>query len=316
MEETLPLVPRGASTFAGEVDALALAGITISLFFGLLIATVLVVFAVKYRRRPDRQKAEFVPDRYGLELVWSVVPLGIALGMHVWGLEVYLRLVQPPDGATEVFVLGKQWMWKFAHADGRREIGELHVPVGTPIRLTITSEDVVHSFFVPAFRTKVDAVPGRYHSLWFEATRAGRYDVKCAEYCGTEHSLMRATIIAQEPREHALWQSERSEQDSLAARGEKAFRQLACQTCHGEQDSPRGPALAGLFGRQVELADGRTVVADAAYLRRAILDPAAQVVAGYEPIMPTYRGQLDEERLLALLAWLKAGSLAGGGDVR
>jgi cytochrome c oxidase subunit 2 len=306
MGPTFPLFPEQASTLAGEVDALFFFGIGVSIFFSILIAGLLIYFFIRYRRRDPSQVGSPVHGSVPLEILWSVIPLGITLVMFAWGAKVFFSLSRPPAGATEFYVVGKQWMWKFQHPEGRREINELHVPLGLPIKLTMTSEDVIHSFFVPAFRVKADVLPGRYTTVWFAATRPGRYHLFCAEYCGAEHSRMGGWVTVMEPSEYEQWLAGERTRRTLVATGEELFSQRACNTCHRPDTEVRGPWLGGLIGKQVRLAGGRTVVADENYIRESILNPAAKVVAGYRPIMPTFQGQLSEEELVELLTYLKS----------
>ena len=226
--------------------------------------------------------------------------------MFVWGAAVFFRITRPPANAIEIYVTAKQWMWKIQHTDGHREMNELHVPVGQPVRLTMASEDVIHSFFVPAFRFKRDVVPGRFSTAWFEATRPGRYHLFCAEFCGTRHSGMIGWVYAMRPADYQAWLSGGSAGETLAAAGAKRFQEQACNTCHGEQTGARGPSLVGLFGKPVRMQSGQTVVADEAYLRESITNPQARLVEGYPPIMPTYQGLISEEGLLQLIAYIKS----------
>jgi len=273
-----------------------------------LIATLIVVFAVRYRRRDTREAAPGHEGALALELAWTLIPFGLVMIMFVWGASVYVSMYTPPADAMQVYVVGKRWMWKVQHLEGRREIDELHVPTGKPVKVTLTSEDVIHDFFVPAFRVKQDAVPGRYSSLWFEATRPGRYHLFCAEYCGSQHSRMIGEVIAMEPAEFQTWLagSAATTGVSMAAAGEALFTQLGCATCHKQGEEGRGPKLAGLFRSSVALAGGASVEADEAYIRESILNPQAKVVAGYQPIMPTYKGLVSEEQLLQLLAYIES----------
>jgi cytochrome c oxidase subunit II len=226
--------------------------------------------------------------------------------MFVGGARVFFHMNRPPDDAMTVSVVGKRWMWKIQHPTGQREINELHVPLGKPVKLMLTSEDVIHSFFVPAFRMKKDAVPGRYNVAWFQATRAGEYHLFCAEYCGTEHSQMIGKVVVLEPDAYQTWLAGGPVPVSPAAAGEKLFTERNCVTCHRGDTGARGPVLAGIFGKKVALQNGETVVADEAYIRESILSPAARVVAGYQPIMPPYQGQLTEEQILQLVAYLQS----------
>src|SRR6185503_3537020 len=226
------------------------------------------------------------------------------------GASIFAALTRPPDDALQVNVVGKQWMWKVQHMNGRREINELHMPVGRPVRITMTSEDVIHSFYVPAFRTKQDAVPGRYTSMWFEATKPGRYHLFCAEYCGTLHSGMIGQVVVMEPAAFQAWLSGSVSGEgpalSAAAAGEQVFIRTGCPSCHAAEPGARGPALAGLLGSTVKLRGGRTVTADEGYVRESIFNPTAKVVDGYEPITPTYQGLLSEEDVMQLIAYLRS----------
>jgi len=232
--------------------------------------------------------------------------------MFFWGARVFVTLRRPPDNALQVFAVAKQWMWKLQHLEGRREINQLHVPVGRAVKMTMTSEDVIHSFFVPAFRVKQDVLPGRYTTLWFEATKTGTYHLFCAEYCGTEHSAMIGQIIVMEPSEYQTWLSGGPVTASLASAGETLFTDLGCISCHRSDSGARGPQLVGLFGKRVQLQGGAMLVADENYLRESILDPQAKIVAGFQPIMPTFKGLVTEEQLMQLIAYIK--SLAAAPD--
>jgi cytochrome c oxidase subunit 2 len=310
MGRTLPLFPEAASTFAGEVDALYFFMVAVSAFFAVLIAALVITFAVKFRRRSPDEVGAPITGSLALELLWTIIPLIISLVMFVWGAWVFLDLARPPRGSMEIFVVGKQWMWKVQHPDGQREINELHVPVGRNVRLTIGSEDVIHSYYIPAFRQKIDAVPGKLTTMWFQASKAGTYDLFCAEYCGTKHSGMIGKIIAMEPDDYEQWLAGGSGA-TPAASGEKLFADLACNTCHKPDTGGRGPVLHGVAGKPVQLADGSTVIADDNYLRESIMNPQAKIVAGYQPLMPTFQGLVNEEGLLQLIAYIKA--LPGGG---
>ncbi len=300
------LFPESASSFSGEVDLLFFAWTGISIFFSLLITGLILYFFVRFKS--PYKGATGTPEHasWPLEVTWSVIPLLIALAMFAWGTKVFFRIARPPADAVEYFVTAKQWMWKIQHPTGNREINALHVPVGVPIKLTMTSEDVIHSFFVPAFRTKMDVLPGRYTSLWFTATKPGKFHLFCAEYCGSEHSLMGGWVYAMEPAEYEGWLAGRGPAQRPAESGQKLFAELACDTCHRGDQSQRGPGLEGLFGREVQLASGRTVIADETYLRESIVSPGTKMVAGYAPLMPTYQGQLNEEQLNQLVAYIKS----------
>jgi cytochrome c oxidase subunit 2 len=291
---------------ASRVDALYFFLLGVAGFFAILIAGLIVFYAVKYhRRRPDEVGAH-IHGGMLLEITWTVVPLLITMVIFVWGASVYVAMAHAPDETLNIYVVGKQWMWKFQHLDGQREIDELHVPVGRPVKLITTSEDVIHDFFVPAFRVKADVIPGRYVTIWFQPTKPGRYQILCAEYCGTRHSGMTGEVIVMEPAEYQAWLSGGNGEGSLASTGEKLFADLACNTCHRPDAQGRGPVLEGLFGRAVSLQSGDTVTADEAYIRESILNPAAKVVAGFQPIMPTFQGLVTEEQLLALVEYVKS----------
>jgi cytochrome c oxidase subunit 2 len=296
---------------AGRVDALYFFLLAVSAFFATLIAVLVVVFAIKYRRRSVNEVGAPIHGSIALELLWSAIPFGITMVMFVWGASVFFSMARAPRGAMEVYVVGKQWMWKFQHLDGQREINELHVPVGRPVRLTMGSEDVIHSFFVPDFRVKMDVVPGKTSSVWFEATRPGRYHLFCTEYCGTKHSGMIGWIVAMEPADFQAWLAGGAAEGSMASRGEKLFQDLACHTCHAPDARGRGPVLDGLFGSPVRLQSGATLVADESYLRESIVNPTAKIVAGYEPLMPAFQGLISEEGLMQLIAYIKSLPAAG-----
>jgi cytochrome c oxidase subunit 2 len=311
MLSNLPLFPQQASTVAKEVDALFYFLMGVSAFFAVLIAILLIFFSVRYRRRSATDRPHAIEGALHLELLWTIIPFGITMIMFVWSASIYIKLQRPPDNAIQVFVVGKQWMWKLQHIEGQREINELHVPTGRPVKLTMTSEDVIHSFYVPAFRIKQDVLPGRYTTTWFEAIKPGTYHLFCTEYCGTQHSGMIGSVIVMEPAEFATWLSGGAKQ-SLASAGETLFQQLGCTSCHLDQGTGRGPVLTGLLGRQVQLTNGTTIVADETYVRESILNPQAKIVAGYQPIMPTFKGLVSEEQLLQLIAYIKAKGAVGG----
>lgn len=305
MLDWLPFLPEQASLLSGEVDNIFLTLIGISLFFAILIVTTVIYFAIKYRRRSDNEQPEEVHGSLLLEMTWTVIPFVIAMSMFAWGASLYYRMNRPPAGAMDFYGVGKQWMWKFQHPTGQREINELHVPIGRPIRITLASEDVIHSFFVPAFRVKADAVPGRYRITWFQATKPGRYHLFCTEYCGTRHAGMIGWVTAMEPADYEAWLSGVNPGESLAVSGEKLFQQLGCATCHRSDATGRGPVLDGVFGKKVEMQDGRVITADEIYLRESIQNPLAKVVKGYNPVMPTFQGLINEEGMLQLIAYIK-----------
>jgi cytochrome c oxidase subunit 2 len=307
MQSWIPLVPESASTFSWKVDALYfyLSGVT--LFFSLLIGTVLIFFVIRYRRRTPYEIPRPIAGSHKLETIWTVIPFVIAMTMFAWGARVYFDQYKPPDNAIEVYVVGKQWMWKLQHATGQREINELHIPVNRKIKLIMTTEDVIHDFFVPAFRTKADVVPGRYQTLWFEATKAGRYHLFCAEYCGMNHSGMTGSVIVMEPREFDDWLSGNTGNVTPAAAGQQLYQTLGCASCHGANgEGGRGPTLEGIFGNVQQLESGGSVRVDEPYLRESITNPQAKLVAGFGPIMPTFQGQVSEDQLVQLIAYIKS----------
>jgi cytochrome c oxidase subunit 2 len=301
-----PLFPERASTMAYRVDNLYFFLLALTAFFATLIAGLIVFFAVRYRRRSPDAIGERIHGNLTLELVWTGIPFVIVMFIFVWSASVYFAMAKPPDETLNIYVVGKQWMWKFQHLDGQREINELHVPVGRDIRLITTSEDVIHDFFVPAFRVKADVIPGRYVSIWFRPTKPGRYHLFCAEYCGTRHSGMTGEVVVMEPSEFQAWMSGGAPEGSLASTGAKLFADLACNTCHRPDAQGRGPVLDGLFGKTQALQSGETVTVDEAYVRESILNPSAKVVSGFQPIMPTFQGLVSEEQLLALVEYVKS----------
>ena len=305
MEPTIPLFPDQASTVAARVDNLYFFMIAVSAFFAVVVTLMVVVFAIKYRRQHDDEVGEPIHGSLALELLWTGIPFVIAMVMFVWGSSVYFAIARMPEETLDIYAVGKQWMWKFQHREGQREINELHVPVNTPVRMIITSEDVLHDLYFPSFRVKTDAIPGRYTQVWFNATKPGKFHIFCAEYCGTKHSGMIGWVHVLPEDEYQAWLGGTTTGESLAQRGEKLFTQLACITCHSSTSAGRGPALNGVWGHTVQLANGNTVTADASYVRESILNPTAKIVAGYQPLMPTFQGQVTEEQLLALIEYIK-----------
>ena len=313
MYNEFPLWPERASTFAGPVDMLFIALIIVTGAVSLLIWLVIFTFAIKYRRRPDNELAQEYEPPQILEIGWIVIPTIIFIGFFLWGAWLFFREQRVPDNALDVYATSRQWMWKFQHAGGQREINTLHVPVNSPVRITMASEDVIHSLWFPAFRVKADVLPSRYRTMWFQATKTGTFHIFCAEYCGTQHSGMIGSIVVLAPAQYETWMSGGST-GPLSATGEKVFAELGCATCHRSDAQGRGPNLQGLFGKPVRLQDGRTVVADENYIRESILDPGAKIVNGYKPVMPTFQGLLSEEQLNALVAYLKSLSATKPGE--
>jgi cytochrome c oxidase subunit 2 len=298
-------LPVAASDMAQRVDLLFYSLLVLTGLVALGIFALIGFFGVRYRAGSGADRSNPPAQKKWLELAWIFTPLAIFVGIFFWAAFVYAGFYGGgADSAMTVFVVGKQWMWKTEHANGRREIDELHLPVGQPVRVVLSTEDVIHSFYVPAFRIKQDAVPGRYTTIRFTPTREGEYRLHCAEYCGTDHARMGGRVVVMAPDAFAQWLERGSQNPSLAARGFELFRQLGCSGCH-VNSTVHAPDLAGVYGRAVHLADGRTVVADDAYLRDSILLPKRDVVAGYQPIMPSFQGQVDEAQLAALITYLK-----------
>jgi cytochrome c oxidase subunit 2 len=312
METAFRIWPEQASTLAPRVDGLYGFLLGVAVFFSGLIFFLILYFAIKYRRRPGNVLAQQVGTHNLLEAIWIIIPLAIAMTAFVWGAKLYaMVMLSPPANSLEVYAIGKQWMWKFQHPGGQREIDELHVPVGYPVKMTMTSQDVIHSFYVPAFRIKMDVLPGRYTATWFEASKPGVYHLFCAEYCGTNHSRMLGRVVALPPTQYEEWLRSNREVEPMAAAGAHLYQQMGCTMCH---ETGLAPSLDGVFGSSVTLATGATVLADEAYIRESILDPRAKIVAGYAPIMPTFQGQLSEEQLAQLVAYIKAlGKKPGNG---
>jgi cytochrome c oxidase subunit 2 len=306
MFTNFPFFPQAASEQAGQIDALYFFLVAVTAFFTALVAILVVVFAVKFRRRHNDEVGEAIHGSLALELLWTVIPLGITMVMFVWGAQVFFHMTRPPAGAMEIYIVGKQWMWKAQHMDGSREINELHVPIGRPVKLIMGSEDVIHSFFIPDFRVKADVIPGRYNTMWFTATKPGRYHLFCTQYCGTKHSAMIGWVTAMEPTDYQAWLNGGPAGGSMAENGAKLFQDLACATCHLENGQGRGPVLKGAYGKPVQLQNGQTVTVDDAYIRESVLNPQAKVVAGFQPVMPTFQGLVTEEQLLQLIAYIKS----------
>lgn len=299
-----PIMPEVASSFAWQVDLLYyfLSIVTIVMTAGIYLAV--FYFAVRYRDRGDGRLPADVHGNTFLEIFWSVTPLVFVLIMFFWGTVLYFHMAKAPDNSIEMFVVGKQWMWKIQHPNGRREINEIHLPLGQPVRLTMASEDVLHSFFIPAFRAKQDVVPGRYATLWFEPTKVGEYHLFCAEYCGTQHSGMIGRAYVMEPRDYEAWLAGQTQESPVEA-GRRLFETYNCANCH-EGENQRGPSLLGQFGKNVNLEGGQQVLFDEAYIRESMMTPMARVVSGFRPVMPTFRGQISEEDILRLISYIKS----------
>jgi len=302
----IPLFPVQGSTLAPEVDALYFFILAVTAFFAVLVSVLVIYFGFKYRDDTGLKVGAPITGSIPLEIGWSLVPFFIAMGIFVWASVVFFHSVRPPDQTLEIYATGKRWMWRFQHVDGQREINQLHVPVGRPIKVTFTSEDVLHDLYIPVFRTKADAIPGRYSSIWFTPTKTGEFHLFCAEYCGTRHSGMIGWVEVMEPNDFQAWLGGGRPADSPAAAGEKLFTDLVCITCHRDDAQARAPQLKGLFGHTVRLQGGATVTADEAYIRESIVNPQAKIVDGFLPIMPTFQGLVSEEQLLQLIAYVRS----------
>lgn len=323
----IPILPQQASSFAVEVDAIYFVLWALTIFFSVLVMAALVFLAYRYRRGARVDRSRPVHSDLRIELLWTGVPLILSLVIFAWSASMYARQRTPPDDAMEIFVIGKRWMWQMQHANGVRENAELHVPVGRNIVLTMISQDVIHSFFVPAFRVKHDVLPGAYTRLWFRPTKTGKYRLLCTQYCGTQHSQMDGWVYVMEPDEFEQWLANEGEkvakkQQSMAEAGKVVFERMACASCHAppgtadDKPAQRGGSLHGLYGSLVKLKNGRTVKADESYIRESIMRPNAKIVDGYWPIMPSYEGQLSEEQVLQLIAYIKTLSKSEPADTK
>lgn len=306
MFEKFPLLPEQASSYAEKMDRLFWAQTAFTFVLSLLIFVIITFFAIRFRRRWEGQIAAPIFGSLRLEIIWTVIPFGIAMMLLVWSVSLFLSYARPPADALEISVVGKQWMWKLQHPNGKREINELHVPEGRAVKLTMATEDVIHSFFIPAFRVKQDVVPGRYTTLWFQPTKVGEYHLFCAEYCGTSHSSMRGRVVVMEPQDYQEWLAGGGESESPIVVGGRLFEQYGCKSCHQANDMQRGPALDALIGSKVRLVGGDFVTVDDEYLRESILNPSAKIVDGYTPLMPAFKGLVSEESLLNLIAFIKS----------
>jgi cytochrome c oxidase subunit 2 len=302
---SIPIFPAQASTFASDVDKLYFLILAVTSFFAIAVVIFVAVFAIKYQDETGTKVGAPIHGSIPLELAWSFIPFVIAIGIFGYATVVYFEIVRPPAETLQIYSTGKRWMWRFQHINGKAEINELHVPKGRPVKITFTSEDVLHDIYIPAFRVKADAIPGRYSEIWFEPSQTGDFHLFCAEYCGTKHSGMIGRVVVMEPRDYQAWLSG-SDGQPLAARGQQLFQQLACVTCHLTDGSGRGPSLGGVPGSKVELANGSNVVADDGYIRESILTPQAKLVSGFQPVMPTFQGLVNEEGVMSLIEYIKS----------
>jgi cytochrome c oxidase subunit 2 len=304
--QALPFQPDQASSIARSVDHLYYFLTLITLFFTVLIFSIIFYFMVKYRRRSPSERPKAIEGNVPLEVLWTAIPTMIVAVIFVWSASLYFQNAEPPQGSMEIFVTGKQWMWKAEHPEGQREINELHVPLGRPVKLTMTSEDVIHDFFVPAFRVKKDVLPGRYTSMWFEPTKLGTFHLFCAQYCGAFHAGMIGSVIVMEPDDYERWLAGSEQGVTMEAAGEKLFGENGCVNCHLSDGKGQGPSLLGVYGNVVHLSNGQMLTADDAYVRESILSPSAKIVAGYKPVMPSFQGQLSEEQIMDLVAYVRS----------
>jgi len=308
----IPFWQPGVSSYGGDIDLLFIGLLAISLGVALLLFILLLVFAIRYRAGSKADRSHPVRKTWCWEIGWTTLTLLGFLGLFVWGASLYLDVYRDTPDAMPIYVVAKQWMWHVQHQGGQREINELHIPVHRSVQLIMASQDVIHSFFVPAFRVKHDVVPGRYQNLWFRAEKTGEFQLLCAEFCGTDHSRMIGRIVVMEPHDFETWLSHQQAPGTLAREGADLFRQLGCSGCHVGQGTVRAPALDGLFGKPVPLQDGTVVVADDRYIRDSILMPASQVAAGYAPVMPSFAGRVSEDELIRLVAYIKSLSPEAG----
>lgn len=307
MRTGLQFWPDSASTVSNEVNLFFICMIVLCGTVAIGIASFLIYSAVRYRRRSPNEIGDQTRNNIPAELTWIITPTVLFMGMFLWGAKMYFDIERPPDNSIPMYVIGKQWMWKIQHPEGQREINELHIPVGRPVKLTMTSQDVIHSFFVPAFRTKQDVLPGRYTTTWFEATKPGKYHLFCAEYCGTKHSGMIGYVYAMQPADYQTWLTQGAPEGSLSAQGEKYFHQYGCANCHHFDNQGRCPDLRNLYMRPVQISTGDYVTADDSYLRESIYDPNAKIVYGFQAnIMPNFLGVIPEDQVLALISYIKA----------
>jgi len=303
------MLPDQASTYAPDVDNLYMFLVGLTVVLTVIISGAILYFFTKYRRREHSDPIPaHIEGSVILETAWSVIPFIICLFIFAWGAKIYLEQYSIPNDALDVYVVGKQWMWKFQHPEGQREINELHIPVGKKIRFVMGTEDVIHSFFIPAFRMKEDVVPGpnRYSTVWAEATMTGKFHIFCAEYCGTGHSLMDGWVTVMSDKDYEDWLAGGSGTGTMAEKGAALFTQYGCVTCHRSDAQGQCPKLEGIYGKSQDLEGGTSVVANDDYIRESILSPMAKIVKGFKPVMPSFQGQVSEEQLQQLIAYIKS----------
>ncbi len=311
----IPFHPEQASEFAGEVDALYFVLWGLTILFTLIVAVMVLFFGYRYRKGAKADRSNPPSHNGALELAWSIIPLFLSLIIFVWGARLYADAYKVPDNAMQVYVIGKQWMWHIEHQNGRRENNELHVPIGRAVKLNMISQDVIHSFFVPAFRMKRDVLPGSYTNAWFRATKTGKYHIFCAEYCGTQHSNMIGSVYVMSQEDFQKWMDAPYEKSgnepqpmkplTMAEEGKEIWETNQCGNCHGGESKRRGPSLVGIYGKPRQMTDNSTIIADDSYLREAIINPNKHITAGYAPLMPEY-SQLKEDQILKLIAYIKS----------
>jgi cytochrome c oxidase subunit II len=299
------LFPREASTIAPYMDALYFFLLAMTVLGLILVGAIIVTFSLRYRRSVHPVATQIEGSTL-LEATWTIIPLAIFLVCFVWGALLYFRIYDPPVNAMNIYIVGKQWMWKAEHPGGQHEINALHVPTGRPVQLTMISQDVFHSFSIPDFRVKREVIPGRYSTVWFEATTPGTYHIFCTQYCGTAHSAMIGEVTVLTPADYEKWTQESTSGMSLAQNGERLFASMGCNACHSGNAAARGPNLAGVYGSTLQLTNGGQVQVTDGYLRDAILNPSQHVTAGFAPIMPTYQGQISEDGLIDLVEYVKS----------
>ena len=314
MDRWIPFWPDTAASSGHAVNSLFVAELALSAVIMLTVVVMMLYFASRYRKGSDASRANRVQKTWHFEIAWTTATLGLFLVLFVYGAQIYVWLFQTPRGDEEVYVVGKQWMWKVEYPGGQREINSMHVPVGKIIRVVMASEDVIHSFFIPAFRLKHDVIPGTYETIWFKADKPGIYRLECTQYCGLQHATMQGQVVVMTAPDYARWLTTQGVHESMAEEGEKLFRAHGCSGCHGDNSTVHAPSLDGLYGTFVHLQDGSVRLADEAYLRDCILNPRSFTVAGYPPIMPDFSGQLDESELMKIVAYIQ--SLSGKRETR
>jgi cytochrome c oxidase subunit 2 len=307
MNTWIPLWLPGETAHASAVDLLFVGLLAASLLVLLLLFFLLLRFAIHYRAgNAEADRDHRIKKSWHWEVSWTAATLGAFLVLFVWGAQLFVRLQAAPVDALAIYVVGKQWMWKVQHPGGQREINELHLPLGPAVRLIMSSQDVIHSFFIPAFRIKHDVVPGATETIWFQPRKAGVFHLFCAEYCGTDHSRMTGRIVVMEQISFSQWLAHQDVSGTMAAEGARLFRQFGCSGCHGAGSKIRAPAMEGLYGKRVPLSDGTVEIADERYIRNSILKPRARIVAGYDPAMPSYEGKISEDELVQITAYIKS----------